>query len=184
MYIRHIDIAQFRAAHAAGAKNTELAQQFGISPATVKRHKQKLGLGSNCPHNNRGKLGEQLVAEYLTEQGVEVVFAEPGAPADLHVGNFRVEVKVMTSRAGGSAQVKLPALRGSNHNGYWYPKDYQRDADILALAVLAGERLSHLYLLPSTRWKPTITVHPDSPFCPFSPYLNWLGWLPGHSQVA
>lgn len=184
MYIRHIDTAQFRAAHTAGAKNGELARQFGISVATVKRHKQALGLGSNCERNNRGKLGERLVAEYLIQHGVEVIATKHGAAADLWVGNIRVEVKVMYSRSEHAAQVHMPALRGSNHNQYWYPKDYQRDADILALAVLSGEALGHLYLLPSAHWKPTTTVHPNSPFCPFRPYLNWLGWLPGHSQVA
>ncbi|OLV20259.1 hypothetical protein BOO71_0000241 [Deinococcus marmoris] len=124
------------------------------------------------------------MADYFTGQGVTVAFAKPGAPADLHVGDVRVEVKVMTPRAGGSAQVKLPALRGSNHNQYQYSKDYRRDADILALAVLSGEALSHLYLLPSAYWKPTITVHPDSSFCPFRPFQNWLGWLPTQSKAV
>ncbi|MDV6373674.1 hypothetical protein [Deinococcus arenicola] len=162
----------------------ELAQQFGISVATVKRHKKALGLGSNCERNNRGTLGERLVAEYLTQHGVEVVTTRHSAAVDLWADKLRVEVKVMTPRKGGAAQVRLPALRGSNYNQYQYGKDYERDADILALAVLSGEALSHLYLLPSAYWKPTITVHPDSSFCPFRPFLNWLGWLPTQSQAV
>lgn len=177
MYHKHIDEARFIAAHASGLRDRELAQLFGLSLATTKRRKHTLGLGSNCAHNNRGRLAEDLVAAHVRQQGLSVTPAGGhNPPYDLHVNGWRVEVKVGQQRPSGAVQFRLPAQRGSNSNQYRYVKDYQRDADFIALVVLSGARLEAVYVLPTTLWRETITLRPTSAFCPYRTFLD--AWSP------
>lgn len=173
---KNINPTELAAAHARRHTDDELAELFGASRSTIKRRREALGLPGNCPRNNTGKLGEQLVTTYLTGQGFDVTpIGGHNPPSDLLVNGWRVDVKasrdVETLRSGlTSVQFRLPLLRSSNMSEYRHLKDYQRDTDFFALAALVGQELAHLYLLPVSRWQGTITVHPDSPFCPFQSY--------------
>ncbi|MFC6616576.1 hypothetical protein [Deinococcus radiophilus] len=173
MYTKTINEAEFCAAHARGLKDAELANQFGISLSTVKRRKRELGLGSNCAHNNRGLLAQRMVAEYLAGEGMSTeVPASHQAPADLLVNGYRVEVK-LGYRRSAAVQFRLPEQRNSFQGQYQYHKDYRKDTDYLALAVLndAEDALEYLYLLPASELQPTITLHPEQPFCRYQQYL-------------
>ncbi|MBI0445362.1 hypothetical protein [Deinococcus sp. DB0503] len=187
---KNIDPARLAAAHACGLKDSELAELFGASRSTIKRRRETLGLPGNCPRNTTGKLGEQLVAAYLTGQGFKVTpIGGHNPPSDLLVNGWRVDVKasrdVETLRSGlTSVQFRLPSLRSSNMSEYRHRKDYQRDTDFFALAALAGQEMTHLYLLPVSRWQGTITVHPDSPFCPFQPYRGNVAPLRSKGAAA
>ncbi|PTA67336.1 hypothetical protein [Deinococcus arcticus] len=192
MYKKTIDEPSFVAAHARGCKDAELAALFGISLATVKRRRQHLGLGSNCHHNNRGKLAEQLTAQLLSASGAEVTpSTHHRAPFDLLVNGWRVDVKLGYCRSGQSGtgatyEFRLEASRSSHFMTHKYGKDYQRDTDFLALVILNEQQtdLKYLYLLPASAWQPTVTVRPDSPFCPFQPYLGRLSPLTARSGAA
>lgn len=144
--------------------------------STVKRRREKHGLGSNCPNNNKGQLGEQLVAEYFRQQGLEVTLpAKTGGPYDLLVNGLRVDVKVgqaRTTEGGLSYQFRLPVTRSSYRASKTYGKNYAVDADLLALAVLKQDELVHLYLLPCDFWQPTNTVKPDSHDCDYRDFTD------------
>lgn len=179
MYQKQIDDVKFKFAHASGLKDSELADQFHISLATVKRHRSRLSLGSNCPNNNRGKLAEQLAAEYFIQVGHRVSLPKDhNAPFDLLVGGHRIDVKLgrkrESKRGSRTYEYRLPCKRHSYQMAFEYHKDYQRDADFLALVVLTEDdsQLAHLYLLPTTHWKPTINLSPENPFCPFQLFRN------------
>lgn len=179
MYQKHVDPAAFASAHASGLKDRELAAHFAISLATVKRRRKDLGLGSNCLSNNRGMLGERLVAEYLRDQGMTVTETANKAPYDLLVNGLRVDVKVGLRRPQASIglpsyQFRLPPLRSSFHASKLYAKHYQRDTDFILLAVLEGDQLKHLYALPVSYWKATITVTPGSWGCQYQEFLGNL----------
>lgn len=192
MYKKVIDEPAFIAAHALGYKDAELAALFSISLATVKRRRQRLGLGSNCPHNNRGKLAERLTEQHFSAAGLEVTPAtHHQAPFDLLVNGWRVDVKLgycRSSRSGTAAayEFRLEASRSSHFMTHKYSKDYQRDTDFLALVILNEQQsgVKCLYLLPASAWQPTVTVRPDSPFCPFQPYLGRLSPLTARSGAA
>lgn len=163
----------FIAAHRLGLKDHELATHFRISVSTVKRYRQQLQLGSNCPHNTLGKQAEQQLTIQLRLQGFQVS-GPPGhnAPFDLSVNGWRVEVKVGQQRPSGSVQFRLPTRRGSNRNAYWYEKSYTRDADFMALVVMTGAHPGPTYVVPTSAWRATITVQPNSPFCPYQAYRD------------
>lgn len=187
---KNINPAELATAHARGHTDDELAALFRTSRSTIKRRRNALGLGSNCPRNNAGKLAERLVAQHFTDMGLNALPAEAHqAPFDLLVNGWRVDVKVsldrMTLRSGLEAvQFRLPERRSSNMSQYIHHKDYQRDTDFFALAVLNGQELAHLYVLPVSRWQSTVTVHPDSPFCPFQSYRDNVGPLRSTGAVA
>lgn len=190
MYYKDVDPAELTAAHARGLKDHELAALFRVSLSTIKRRREALDLGSNCPGNNIGKLGEQLVARHLSDLGLSVTPTEGhNAPFDLWVNGWRVDVKVGRHRANpgsgrDAVEFHVPSRRSSNMHEYSYPKDYQRDTDFFALVVLSGQELIHLYLLPASRWKPTITVHPDCPFCEFLAYRGNVAPLRSKGAAA
>lgn len=160
----------FATAHCAGQKNQQLAQEFGVSLATVKRWKQTLLLGNNDPRNDLGKLGERLLMAELARQGHHVQPMPEGHPFDLRVNGLRLEVKTSATHQEGAYRFRLNESRSSNHAQYRYGKDYQRDADVLALVIVEAGQLQHLYLLPVNLWKSSIRVRPDSPFCPYAAY--------------
>ncbi|GBF07532.1 hypothetical protein DAERI_150050 [Deinococcus aerius] len=190
MYYKHVEPAELIATHARGLKDHELAALFRVSLSTIKRRREALGLGSNCPRNNVGRLGEQLVARHLTDLGLSVTPTEGhNAPSDLLVNGWRVDVKVGHHRANpgtgrDAVEFHVPARRSSDMDKYSYPKNYQRDTDFFALAVLSGQEMVHLYVLPASRWKPTITIHPDCPFCEFLVYRDNVASLRSTDAVA
>ena len=148
--------------HALGLLDHQIAQHVGVSLNTVKRYRKLLGLVSNCPRNAAGKLAEQLTAAILRSQGLEVTVAPGHNPRfDLLVSGLRVDVKDGRARPKGAVQFDLRTKRPSNRRQYFYTKDYRRDTDFLALAVVVKGVLTHLYLLPSSLWKRSITVHPE-----------------------
>ncbi|WP_146160669.1 hypothetical protein [Deinococcus arcticus] len=167
-----VDLPAFVAAHAAGQKNQALARQFGLSVSTVKRLKQKLGLGNNDPRNTLGRLGERLLEQALKAQGFAVTIMAEGHAFDLLVEGQRLEVKTSATLKGNSCRFRLNERRSSNHAAYRYDKAYQRDADVLALVVIEEGALKQLYLLPVALWQPSIKVLPESPFCPYALYRN------------
>lgn len=170
MFQKPIDPHAFIAAHAAGMKNQQLADLFGVHVSTVKRHKQRLALSSNDRRNTIGKQGERLVAQELTRHGFQVALMETGHEFDLLADGHRVEVKASLTQVDGGHRFRLNTERSSNHDQYRYHKDYRRDSDFIALAVLNIDGIEHLYILPSELWKPSIRVYPDSPFCPYASY--------------
>ncbi|WP_135228709.1 hypothetical protein [Deinococcus fonticola] len=179
MYQKHVDPTAFMAAHAAGLKDAELAAMFSISRATVKRRRKEFRLGSNCLSNNKGALGEQLVAEFMRREGLNVTETASKAPYDLLVNGLRVDVKVGLRRPSAhiavpSYQFRLPPLRTSYQASKVYSKDYQRDTDYLALAVIENDQLQHLYTVPTRFWRPTITVTPGSRDCDYQEFRDDL----------
>lgn len=177
-----INLSAFISAHAAGHKNQALAKQFHLHVSTVKRLKRRLGLGNNDPRNALGRLGELLVTQTLTAQGLAVTVMPEGHAFDLLVEGHRLDVKTSATPDGGGYRFRLNERRSSNHAAYQYAKTYQKDTDFLALAVVNAGNLTHLYVLPSALWQPSLRVHPDSPFCPYAAYREALGLL--RPQVA
>lgn len=123
------------ALHAQGLLNGPLAAQLGVSVATVKRWKKRLGLGPNCPRNVLGALGEELFnQEAWARRKPGVPAGGHGHPFDLQVGAVRVDVKTAVE-SGGSWRFRLPEWRTSQSGPATY-KDYIRDCDLLALVGL------------------------------------------------
>lgn len=123
------------ALHAQGLLNGPLAAELGVSAATLKRLKKRLGLGPNCPRNQLGALGERLFAEAAWAQAYPALQAGGHKhPFDLLVGGVRVDVKTAVE-SGGTWRFRLPAWRTSQ-SGPATHKDYLRDCDLLALVGL------------------------------------------------
>lgn len=163
---------EFREAHALGFNNQDIAALFDISVSTVKRYKQALGLGSTDDRNNLGRLGEQLVADALTQQGMTVQTMPEGHPYDLMADGRRLEVKTSASSEEGRYRFRLNTRRSSNHAHYRYEKDFQQDSDFLVLVMVQEGCLEHLYYIPTAHCPPNLLVQPASPFCPYAPYRN------------
>lgn len=192
MYKKTIDEPAFVEAHARGCKDAELAALFSVSLATVKRRKQQLRLGSNCPHNTRGKLAERLTERHLSASGWKVTpSTHHQAPFDLLVNGWRVDVKLGYARSeradeGPVYECRLEQSRSSHFMTRKYEKDYQRDSDFIALVILNEQEtdLKYIYMLPVAAWQSTVTVRPESPFCPFKPYLSNMSVLTAREEAA
>lgn len=145
----------FRQQHAQGALNRQLAQQFGMSEATVKRWKKTLGLGSNCPRNNLGQRGVDLFIQEAQAHGLQAVDVSAHRnPFDVQVGAVRVEVK--TARlSNDSWRYRLPNMRNSFHNtARRTKKDYVQDCDLMALIALdRDDQLAFVHLRQPDREK-------------------------------
>jgi len=187
MNYRNIDLTDFAAAHAQGLRDRELAARFRVGLETVRRRRAQLGLGSNCPNNNKGRHAEALVTALLTAQGAEVQPQAYHAHHDLLVNGWRVDVKAGRTRVHRkvtSLEFRLPERRNSNLNTASYPKDYQQDTDFFALVAFEGDRLTDAYVLPVSLWQPSITMQPGSEFCPYQPYRDAWAQLSPAAGVA
>lgn len=102
--------------------------------STFRRHKKRLGLGSNCPKNNRGALGERLFAQAAAAYSSAVQIVSAGRnPHDVRCDHLRVEVKTAKVTAQGW-RFHLPNVR--HGTGGDSVKSYVRDCDLIALVGL------------------------------------------------
>lgn len=177
-------VLELSAAHAQGHTNQAIANHLGLSLSTVKRYKQRLGLGSNDARNTLGRQGEHLVAEVLTGLGLKVHVTPSGHPYDIQADGWRLEVKTSSTLVSGQYRFRLNSRRSSNHARYRYTKNYLFDSDFLLLAIVEDEVLQHLYCLPTAFGTPNLWVQPTSPFCPYAAYLGALHLLSAPSATA
>lgn len=155
--------AKLRSLHTLGLKDAQLAQALGVSHASLKRYKRTLGLGSNCVHNNRGKLGEQAVESLLRAQGYSVAPAPSGHPYDLLVsGTVRVEVKT-SMVTEGEWRFKLPENRKSLYGKYRYRKHYREDSDLTVLVGLGKDNSATYWVYRSADLGEQLYTRLDNP---------------------
>lgn len=151
MAISQNQIHLIQQAHQEGKLDPAIAQQAGVSLATVKRHRTLLGLKTNCVTALRGELGEQVIAEQATARGLSVVW-RPGHndKHDLMIEGQRVDAKATMRLTSGSWRFRLPSERKSFFNQYIYTKDYAADCDLVALVALHPDAQNpNVYFLPS-----------------------------------
>lgn len=179
-----IDPEALRLVHALGLTDRRMAEHFGVSLSTLKRHKRRQALGSTHRATQTGRLGERLSAEHLQALGMTVEPMPQGAPYDLLVNGWRVDVKTSSVPTNGRYRYHLAEERPSFHGQYRYAKDYDADTDFLLLAVVKDMQLSAAYVVPVAERHTQLTVQPDSPFCPLTKYRSAWHFLTPRSSVA
>ncbi|GGS15622.1 hypothetical protein GCM10008961_03830 [Deinococcus knuensis] len=131
---------QVRAAHARGLTDAGVAAEVGVSIATVKRVRSRLGLKTKCVTALRGREGEELVAAAAQALGLNVEWRPvEGAPHDLMIEGLRVDAKTTQADVQGRCRFRLGGARQSYYNRYSYAKDYVRDCELLALVCLPSD---------------------------------------------
>lgn len=157
---------KLRALHALGLTDVKLAQALGVSHATLKRYKQRLGLGSNCVRNNRGELGEQAVLSELHKRGCMAHKTGRGEPHDITVavGQVRVEVKTAMQRPDGTWRYNLEPRRKSLFGQYRYWKDYRHDSDVTVLVGLYPDGRAEFWLYESSDLGDWMYTRLDNPY--------------------
>lgn len=137
-------------AYRAGKLDPGIAQSAGVSLATAKRYRQKLGLKTNSVTALRGEEGEQLVAAAASDRGLSVVPRTVNNDrSDFVIQGQRVDVKATIQLADGSWRFRLPRERRSFYGGYTYPKDYAADCELVILVALRSPGQPDFYLLPT-----------------------------------
>lgn len=151
--------------HAQGLMNRAIASALNLSEASVKRAKQRLGLGSNCPRNQRGALGETLFAQAAWARGFPVrVVSAGGNSHDTELGPLRIEVK--TAKVNGRGwRFRLPQKRPSFHSeGQSTTKNYALDCDLIALVGLnEHDQLAFVHLTAPQPGNLNFEFGPDFP---------------------
>lgn len=157
-------IELIRRTHAHGARDRQIAAAASVSLSTVKRVRKALGLRSNCPANQRGYLGEQMVANAAQDRGYSVEWRKTNnAKCDLFINGLRVDVKAAAPSPGGGWRFRLPAVRSSFFGQYAYAKDYAKDTDLLVLVALNSSSTdADFYILPSHSLPRHVQVRPGS----------------------
>lgn len=155
-------------AHASGLLDPDIAKHAGVSLASVKRYRSKLGLETHCTTAQRGSYGERLFAGLAQNQGLEVTWrTRENAPHDLTVAGRRVDVKTAL-RDAGVWRFRLSEYRSSFLGKYTYFKNYQEDCDVLALVCLfSTAREPDLYLLQSDGLSRDLRVRRGGHYEPF-----------------
>ena len=99
-------------AHGEGHLDPAIAHLAGVSIATVKRYRTKLGLETNCVTAKRGKLGEQLTFDEAERRGLKAEWrVKHNGEFDLYVSDQRVDAKASMQLADGSWRFRLPETR-------------------------------------------------------------------------
>lgn len=151
MTITALQVEHIKAAHTAGMLDPAIAQHAGVSLATVKRYRDRLGLTTHCVTAQRGRLGEQLVADEAARLGFSVDWHDNQHDGhDLLIGGQRVDVKATMQLVNGSWRFRLPGIRCSFFGEYAYRKNYAEDCEVIALVALyPDETPPDFYLLSS-----------------------------------
>ena len=149
-------------AHADGLLDNAIAERAGVSVATVKRYRTKLGLETHCVTTLRGREGERRVAEVARLAGLEVQWRErDGERHDLIIGGLRVDVKAAMQDENDTWRFSLPTIRASYYGRYSYPKDYEQDCEVVALVCLRLDGLEpSIYLLGTKNLLEEIRIRP------------------------
>ncbi len=168
MPITDLQVQHIRDAHAHGLLDSNIAQHAGVSMASVKRYRSKLGLETHSATAQRGSYGERLFAGLAQDQGLEVTWrTQENAPHDLTVAGHRVDVKTALQDAG-VWRFRLPEYRSSFLGQYAYSKSYSDDCDVLALVCLfSTAREPDLYLLESAGLSRDLRVRRGGHYEPF-----------------
>jgi hypothetical protein len=114
MAITALQVQQIKDAHTAGMLDPAIAQHAGVSLATVKRYRDRLGLSTHCVTAQRGKLGEQLVAAEAARLGLTVDWhAQESDGHDLLINGQRVDAKAAMQLTDGVWRFRTPRIRWS-----------------------------------------------------------------------
>lgn len=123
-----------------GLPDGQVARLAGVSLATVKRYRQRLGLPTRDVKARRGRFGERVVLERAQALGLAVEWrGHATAPYDLRIEGRRVDVKAASRGRNGGWRFRLGGVRSSFHSRYRYRKDYAADCEVVALVCLQGE---------------------------------------------
>ncbi|GHF64000.1 hypothetical protein HNQ07_004578 [Deinococcus metalli] len=158
-------VQRIKEAYAAGELDPGIAQSAGVSIATAKRYRQKLGLKTNSVTALRGEEGEQLVAEAARARGLSVVMRPTNNDkSDFVIQGQRVDVKATMQLADGSWRFRLPRERRSFYGGYTYPKDYAADCELVVLVALRAFGAPDFYLLPTHDLPLDVRIRAGGPY--------------------
>lgn len=169
MAITPTQIHQIIDAHALGLLDPAIASRAGVSIATVKRYRDRLGLETNSVTAKRGRLGERLVAEEALRRGFSVEWREKeNAAYDLYVNSQKVDAKATMQLGDGSWRFRLHTTRVSYYHQYSYPKDYAADCDLVVLVTLYPDGCApDFYLLESDSLPGDIRIRPSGVYSAF-----------------
>ncbi|NTY00450.1 hypothetical protein [Deinococcus sp. JMULE3] len=156
-------------AHQAGHLDPEIARLAGVSLATVKRYRARLGLKTHCVTALRGEEGEARTFAEAQRLGFRVEW-RPGHndKYDLYVGGERVDAKAGMQGADGSWRFRLAARRSSFYGRYSYAKNYVQDCEAVVLVALYPDgRQPDFYVLSSRSLPSDIRIRRGGPYEPF-----------------
>ncbi|QFP77467.1 hypothetical protein [Deinococcus sp. AJ005] len=168
MAITALQVQQIKDAHTAGMLDPAIAQHAGVSLATVKRYRDRLGLTTHCVTAQRGKLGEQLVAAEAARRGLTVDWhARERDGHDLLISGQRVDAKAAMQLTDGLWRFRMHRMRESLFGQYAYRKNYAEDCEVIALVALyPDETPPDFYLLSSLTLPEDIRIRRGGPFEP------------------
>lgn len=155
MAITALQVQQIKDAHTAGMLDPAIAQHAGVSLATVKRYRDRLGLSTHCVTAQRGRLGEQLVAAEAARLGFTVDWHTRERDGyDLFIGGQRVDAKAAMQLTDSSWRFRTPRIRVSFFGQYAYCKNYAEDSEVIALVALYSDETPPDFYLLSSRTLP------------------------------
>ena len=141
MAITALQVQQIKAAHTAGMLDPAIAQHAGVSLATVKRYRDRLGLSTHCITAQRGRLGEQLVAAEAARMGFSVDWHD-----NQHDGHDRRSAAAaLTSRPPWNSRT-APGASDCRASGAVFSvsslirKNYAEDCEVIGLVALYRTR--------------------------------------------
>ena len=162
--ISSTQITQIQLAHAAGLLDGAIAHSAGVSLSTVKRVRKNLGLETNSVTAQRGRQGEEIVAQAARTRGLKVVWRSHDTEKhDLSISGLRVDVKTAMQQPDGTWKYRLPVIRASFGHQYEYPKDYAADCEVIVLCCLYLDGSeADLYMLSSIGLPGTVRIIPGT----------------------
>lgn len=156
-------------AHGEGHLDPAIAHLAGVSIATVKRYRTKLGLETNCVTAKRGKLGEQLTFDEAERRGLKAEWrVKHNGEFDLYVSDQRVDAKASMQLADGSWRFRLHTTRSSFYGQYAYAKDYAADCEVVVFVALYPDgRTPDFFLLDSDTLPSDVRIRPGGVYDAF-----------------
>lgn len=133
----------------AGHSRHSIARQTGEHLTTVQRWLDGAGIPAPFSTKGVGDIGEELVANVLTSQGLPARVTSHGCPFDIECGPIKIEVKTAAKRritpsGTSAARFCTQRVRASIH-GHKYAKDYVRDSDFIVFVWLGDEAAPQAY---------------------------------------